>query len=535
MKTFALASLAIALAAASSANAQDLPNRNTWLTDSVYPISHDNPAATDSVAHAGPTKGRKLGAADVKSVPTVFTSNPTVKKEGDQTIVIAAGIDGIRKINATGERYDLVSVLPYPGLEAYNAKASPEAIQALLEETDAARRAGDDGKLLALSKKVEALGFERRFVPNGVYNMIDKDGNHYAAFGGLQILKSTDDNDPQKPLRVVKSQNFASALPAELQKSAIVGMGMTYDGHIAAAAHGALMLVDRDLNLMGTLLFPGEAVENSICIDEKGGIYVVTSKRMLKVVWTGTKLSYDEADGGWETEYNTMSPEQAASMGALTRSGGSGTTPTLMGFGNDPDKLVVISDGDSKGANLVAFWRDEIPAGFKQKPGTKSARIADQIPLEISKATVEPSPAVLGYGVALLNNTYEKAAADIWGNAMTAGVTRPAPKGVVKFDWDTSSKSFKKSWVNTEVDNTDVMVPVISAKSDMIYLASKQNGDYEYVGLDWKTGKQKASWQFPDDSRKWNAWGGITALLEDGDLLIGGLFATKRVNVGGDQ
>jgi hypothetical protein len=33
--------------------------------------------------------------------------------------------------------------------------------------------------------------------------------------------------------------------------------------------------------------------------------------------------------------------------------------------------------------------------------------------------------------------------------------------------------------------------------------------------------------------RKWNAYGGITALLEDGDLLIGGAFAIKRVNIGG--
>ena len=76
------------------------------------------------------------------------------------------------------------------------------------------------------------------------------------------------------------------------------------------------------------------------------------------------------------------------------------------------------------------------------------------------------------------------------------------------------------------------MVPVISAASRMIYLASKQNGLYEYVGVDWDNGAIKARWPFPDDSRRWNAYGGITALLEDGDLLIGGVFTIKRVNVG---
>ncbi|RYH53002.1 MAG: hypothetical protein EON54_14080 [Alcaligenaceae bacterium] len=85
---------------------------------------------------------------------------------------------------------------------------------------------------------------------------------------------------------------------------------------------------------------------------------------------------------------------------------------------------------------------------------------------------------------------------------------------------------------NMEVDNTDVMVPVISAASRMIYMANKTNGIYEYVGLDWNTGAIKARWVFPDDSRKWNAYGRITALLEDGDLMIGGAFAIKRVNTG---
>jgi hypothetical protein len=32
-----------------------------------------------------------------------------------------------------------------------------------------------------------------------------------------------------------------------------------------------------------------------------------------------------------------------------------------------------------------------------------------------------------------------------------------------------------------------------------------------------------------NDSRKWNAYGGITALPENGDLLIGGAFALKHV------
>src|ERR1700758_4858617 len=36
------------------------------------------------------------------------------------------------------------------------------------------------------------------------------------------------------------------------------------------------------------------------------------------------KLSFNEADGGWQSEYNTMSPEKAKGAGALTVSGGVG-------------------------------------------------------------------------------------------------------------------------------------------------------------------------------------------------------------------
>jgi hypothetical protein len=54
---------------------------------------------------------------------------------------------------------------------------------------------------------------------------------------------------------------------------------MTYDGYHAAAGPGALVVLDRDLNVRDFVTFAGEAVDNSIPIDEQNGIYVVTSRR----------------------------------------------------------------------------------------------------------------------------------------------------------------------------------------------------------------------------------------------------------------
>ena len=58
-----------------------------------------------------------------------------------------------------------------------------------------------------------------------------------------------------------------------------------------------------------------------------------------------------------------------------------------------------------------------------------------------------------------------------------------------------------------EVDNSDIMVPVVSAPTGLLYCAHKENGDYQYVELDWMTGALRERWTFPDDSRLWNAFG----------------------------
>jgi len=308
---------------------------------------------------------------------------------------------------------------------------------------------------------------------------------------------------------------------------------MTYDGHIVAAANGALIVVDRELKVVDYQLFPGEFVENSIAIDKDNGIYLVTSRNMHKLVWTGSKLSRAERDGAWSSRYDVMAEGEAQKMGAASH--GSGTTPSLLGFGDDEDKLVIISDGNPNNSQVVAFWRNEIPADFKQKAGTQSRRIADQIPFKLSKTTVEASPVVYGNGLLVVNSTYPEPgpiALDLISNAFLAGTTRQPPRGIQKYDWLAAENRFVESWSIADVDNTDWMPPAVSSANGLVYIANKRNDVYEYFAADWKTGEKKATWQFPNDSVLWNTWGGITVFLEDGDFLLGGFFAIKRFDVG---
>jgi hypothetical protein len=65
---------------------------------------------------------------------------------------------------------------------------------------------------------------------------------------------------------------------------------------------------------------------------------------------------------------------------AIKAGTGTGSTPTLMGFGPGQDRLALITDGVNR-MKLVAFWRDGIPADFKAVPNTSSRRVAGVLPI----------------------------------------------------------------------------------------------------------------------------------------------------------
>jgi hypothetical protein len=48
-----------------------------------------------------------------------------------------------------------------------------------------------------------------------------------------------------------------------------------------------------------------------------------------------------------------------------------------------------------------------------------------------------------------------------------------------------------------ERDNFDITVPVVSPKPGLLYCAHQENGNYQYVGLDWKASELKDRWIFP--------------------------------------
>ncbi len=236
---------------------------------------------------------------------------------------------------------------------------------------------------------------------------------------------------------------------------------------------GTVGVISQDLQLLDTLQFVTTADEitnhNAFPIDENNSFYITTNKRLIKFDWDGTELSID-----WEAPYDFVSDGPVGTFAE-----GSGTTPTLIGWGAGNDKLVVMSDGHAKN-NLVAFWR-ELPAGWTGLPGM-DIHFADSIQLTAAKTfsqqfqSIENSPTAYGYDIAIAQfNGF-------------LGYDCDNLKGVQKIRWDTQNNEFNIQWVNEEVNMNGVLT--YSQGSNMVYGSGKEEDcNYYYYGLDWETGE----------------------------------------------
>jgi len=319
---------------------------------------------------------------------------------------------------------------------------------------------------------------------------------------------------------------------------------MTYDGHLIVTFSNGVAVIDRDLDVASKSFYrfaDTEYVTNSIAVDEKNGIYVascslVGSSLMRKLVWTGTTLSANESDGAWSSPYDSSGTELPP---MIKWGNGTGSTPTLMGFGNDPDKLVVITDG-AKQMKLVAFWRDAIPDGFVQIPGTASRRIAGQIKVTCGFSPLpewiqsEQSVIVYGYGAFVVNNIPQSVSSDLRGanKILTVSLMGPAyttSYGAERFQWNPSSHEWTSVWARSDVSSTS-MIPVHSQSGNMALINGyrPQNG-WEVLGLDWNSGNIVHQTIFGNKNFGNGAYA-VLQYLDNEDLLFNSFAGPIRIH-----
>ena len=372
----------------------------------------------------------------------------------------------------------------------------------------------------------------------GNYVLCDKDNYAYTnamATVARYCLKNA--ANPQEGIVLDKQLNLSADLGGV---RTLVGMVMTYDGYLVVAFENGIAIVDRALNGVKDIMFlpADQELTNSIAVDEHNGIYLASNNvapegrgLMQKIVWTGSKLSDSEADGAWKAEYDGGPEAPSIKMGC-----GTGSTPSLMGFGDDEDKLVVITDG-SKRMKLVAFWRDEIPEGVVAVD-PQNPRIAGEIevncglPESTEWIQSEQSVVVAGYGAFVVNNISATTShiSDKIVGVLSIGPLADAPTGVERLQWNVEKHVWERVWSRADVRSIS-MIPSVSTSSNLVFVNGYYSSEgWEVTGLDWNTGDTKHRVILGNTSRGNGAYA-IIQYFENGDLLFNSVGGPYRVKL----
>ncbi len=378
---------------------------------------------------------------------------------------------------------------------------------------------------------------------NNVYMFVDKDNVLYATTEtAIHAYGLIDPADPSKGIKIIRTLDFKPELKKigegsknpsfKLIGARILGINVTYDGRIIILTGGSVSIIDREFKEkpQTIMLDADEYITNGACVDENNGIYVASDKLMHKFVWTGAKLSTEEADGAWSSPYDFGQQPPAVKFGT-----GTGSTPTLMGFGDDEDKLVVITDGANR-MNIVAFWRNDIPADAKQQEGTKSNRIAGQLAATCGLnpqpdfIQTEQSAVVMGYGAFVVNNVRPEGNKDRLVDVLAGGPVYAPPVGCERFEWDPKANKWNSVWTRNDVVATS-MIPGASTTSNIVCVNGYTAKDgWELTGMDWKAGKTVTRYIFGQSNYGNGAYATIQ-FFPNGDLLFNSVGGPIRVSV----
>ncbi|MEM8907555.1 MAG: hypothetical protein AAGD05_06895, partial [Bacteroidota bacterium] len=436
----------------------DDPPLNPWLADSPYPIYHRNNYAQASTCLPGILPGDSIRIKTRTDIPG--SASPWIyfseEYPNGERVILYSNSTHVFKFIDTG-----TNLL---------------AIDSLRIDFD----------------PFNSVGYNFLLTQNKIWFTYDPDYDPAnSEYTRLFKLTDADPNDPYSSIVVLDTLNFG-----DYNVNKVGAYSLNYNGQIVFNSHAdpqnawaTTGIIDQNFNVLDTLrysLFPNEEVHhNSIAIDENNRYYIVTTHRLLQFVWDGSDLEI-----GWEALYDFVNDGPTGNF-----ANGSGTTPTLMGWGAGNDQLIVVADGHANN-NLVAFWRT-LPTDWIGLPGM-DIRFADSIAIPYAQSfgnlfqSIENSPTVYGYDVAIAQfNGF-------------LGYDCDNFKGVQKFRWDTLQNELTLQWATNEINMNGVLS--YSFGSQLVYGTGKEaDCNYYYYGLDWNTGVQKlklplgSEQDFPDD------------------------------------
>jgi len=457
------------------------------------------------------------------------------------------GTDRISYIDSRDGKWEEVARYDWPSVIQIKQEDLDAVIGSIYASSDALAR--DYYKLWA--PNMAANPTLRMMTGNAIYAVVNNKNEVYVTASG-QVYKMGFDKGKiiMKASIELKSKmsvpdQLKSVIPMDKVPGGIQGVNIAYDGSIFVGTIFGLMAVDANLeNILDNMSFPieyfyskfppkagdtPEFISNSFAIDSKNAIYVATGSRMNKVIWNGKNFSIQKEDGAWSQPYKTGDIAPTIKYGR-----GTGSTPTLMGYGPEQDELVVITDGQNQ-MNLVAFWRAQ----------KKGSQIADQIEVQCgftdppSFIQSEQSVAVLDNGAFVVNNIapnpqglreFDDAndVADLIFNVLAVGPIVSPGQGVERFEWNSELNKWERVWADSNLSSTS-MVPAISSSSEIVLINTYDvDLGWQVVGLDWNSGDVLHQVNFG----KTSYGNGAYALIEyfkNGDLLFNGIGGPMRV------
>ena len=502
------------------------PKRNPYLAAEHYSITHFNSAQTDAFPYA---------VAD-----GTFRVDP-MQAEGGWSgpvnlMTLSAAVNGYM----WGMSSDRVSY--YRTSNGAFTKLGEAGLPSGTMKTDEQLRILTD-KYENVSDLYNAivpfLGTNPMFaIASGNYVLCDKDNYAYSNIGTtIARYCLVDPKNPDAGIKLDKQFDVQGSVGGA---KSLVGVIMSYDGHLVVAYNKGIAIVDRNLTqIIDSYQLPADQVlSNSISIDEHNGIYLASNSNvengkglMQKIILKNGKLSTSEADGAWQSAYDGGPMAPSIKMGY-----GTGSTPTLMGFGDDEDKLVVITDG-AKRMKIVAFWRDNIPSDAKEvvagNPRIAGVRpITCGLPESTEWIQSEQSVACAGYGAFVVNNILSGGATtgDKVVDVLAIGPLIETPRGAERLQWNTAENCWETVWTRADISSPS-MIPAISTTSEMVFVNGYSQADgWEVTGLDWNTGETRHRVIFGDTSRG-NGTYAIIQYLENGDLLFNSVSGPFRVKL----
>jgi hypothetical protein len=525
-----LLSISSTLPALAAGQADNTPAQNPFLAAARYGDKHHNPVAPTLVPYAVPNGTYHV---ELPKFPRIV-GGPGAYLQLESTnpgYLWITSTNGVAYAEALDTRLRQVASLAAPGQTVIPRetleKLTAQPVASVAHAQTMAKELGVDGARLEIN----------------AHAVVDRDNVLYATAGNgvVHAYGLIDPRAPATGIRLLRSldlrkelERLSRAGPADKAKRSsarVTALAMTYDGHLIVGTTRSVSVTSPKFDgaLHTIELARDEVARHAAVVDEKGGVFVASDSALHKLVWTGKVLSKAAADGAWSSPYDVGREVPSAKDGR-----GTGGAPVLMGYGSDPDKLVVLTDGSDR-MKLVAFWRDEIPADFQQRPGTKSRRIAGQ--LEIG-AGLAPKPEfiqtgqpviVKGYGAFVVNGVHASREKDALLETLLVGPVEVPPLGVERAEWEPSQRAWRSVWTRADVATTG-MVPAVSTVSDIVFVHGYTKADgWELTGLAWNSGKTVHRSLFGQDALG-NGAHGCIQFLPNGDLLFNSIGGPIRVH-----